>query len=113
MSTSLPEPLPQPLPGLESQASLPPTPVYLRVLLQEIEYSGSSSGLFWQCFWASWPHLTDADLERLALAVGTRGRAQFRAITRFATLAQEISSTRTTAPINSRSDGRTDVTVCC
>ena len=54
---------------------------YLRIVLQELDHSGSGSPVFWGVFWAAFPNLSGADLERVALATGNRGRAYFRAIT--------------------------------
>jgi hypothetical protein len=53
---------------------------HLRHLLREIEHSGSGSAYFWLLFWASFSHLTDADLERVLQAVGNRASPQFRTV---------------------------------
>src|SRR5688572_28495118 len=64
-------------PARESAGASP----YLRIVLRELDHSGSGSPIFWGVFWAAFPNLSRADLERVALAAGNRGRAQFRAIT--------------------------------
>jgi hypothetical protein len=53
---------------------------HLRHLLREIDHSGSGSAYFWLLFWASFSHLTDADLVRVLQAVGNRASPQFRAV---------------------------------
>jgi hypothetical protein len=57
------------------------TSPHLRLVLREIEYSGSDSAVFWRFFWQAYPYLGDEDLLRVALAAGERGRAVFRAVT--------------------------------
>src|SRR5688500_11708937 len=71
------------------------TSPYLRIILREIDHSGSGSPIFWGVFRAALPQLSDAELERVALACGDRGRAVFLAITEAQTAARSGSRART------------------
>ena len=57
------------------------TSPHLRLLLQEVEFSGRSSAVFWRMFWDAESYLSDADLERLAWAVGTGNTGPIRVAT--------------------------------
>ena len=61
-------------------AHAPRTPHHLRVLFELIEIRGSGSPVFWHTFRDVLPHLTRAELERVALAAGKRGHAIFQVL---------------------------------
>jgi hypothetical protein len=53
----------------------------LRIVLQELDRSGSGSLEFWRVYWAAFPRLTDVDLVRVARVVGPLGRRYLWALT--------------------------------
>src|SRR5688500_10986086 len=61
-------------------SAAPPRPLSLRIVLDELERSGAGSLEFWRVYWAALPHLTEAELFRVARAVGPAGRASLRTL---------------------------------
>jgi hypothetical protein len=52
----------------------------LRIVLEALDRSGAGSLEFWRVYWAAVPHLTEAELVRVARAVGPAGRAYLRTL---------------------------------
>jgi hypothetical protein len=83
-SVPVPHPLHMPTGSTSSRAArrtAPRTSPHLRLLLQEVEFSGRSSAAFWRMFWDAECYLSDADLERLTWAVGTGNTGPIRVAT--------------------------------
>ena len=52
----------------------------LCIVLEELDRSGAGSLEFWRTYWAALPHLTEAELFRVARAVGPAGQASLRTL---------------------------------
>ena len=71
--------------SVTSSPSTPRTPAHrsslsLRIVLEALDRSGAGSLEFWRVYWTAVPHLTEADLVRVARAVGPVGRAHLRTL---------------------------------
>ena len=57
------------------------TPVYLRLLFDKLERTGSGDPEFWSAVRVTLPELSEGDIERLALAAGARAARHLLVIT--------------------------------